>query len=373
MILYAMIAVITIGIAFMVRPEDKPLGASITRQGAINRICMIAIFVILFALSALRLDVGNDYGDYSDTFHEIYVGGDVVTELGFNLVVRLLYWMVGGECYILVFAVFAFLTTVLFLKAIYDQSVDFKWSFFLFMTLGIYFRTFNTVRYYFVLAITLFAMRYLLRSQYGKFIITILFAALFHKSVLVVIPLYLLADRVWKKWQLLVMGLLCASIPLFQDFYLQLALKLYPSYVNTVFLETGTGITSNLFGIARCALVLVLALACYEDSVRDNRTIRFYFNLNIMTIILYLCFSFLPLLSRFGYYLMTSHILYIPAILQSISNEKKKKVLTYLVAGIAVLYFIVFLVTATQVGVKVLPYHSWLFYEKEWLNGSDIF
>lgn len=80
----------------------------------------------------------------------------------------------------------------------YDQSVDFTLSFALFMLLGLYFRTFNTVRYYFVLAVTLYSLRYVLKREYGKFVLLILLAALFHKSVLVVIPLYLIAALPWK-------------------------------------------------------------------------------------------------------------------------------------------------------------------------------
>ena len=54
----------------------------------------------------------------------------------------------------------------------------------LFMLLGLYFRTFNTVRYYFVLAVTLYSLRYVLKREYGKFVLLILLAALFHNCLL---------------------------------------------------------------------------------------------------------------------------------------------------------------------------------------------
>ena len=166
-----------------------------------ERGCLFTLFLIMAGTASLRIDVGNDYGNYVTTFHEIYVGGYVVTEPGFNLLVKLVFRLAGGENYLLVFGLFAVVTAVLFLKAMYDQSVDFTISFALFMLLGLYFRTFNTVRYYFVLAVTLYSLRYVLKKEYGKFILLILFAAFFHKSVLVVIPLYLIAALPWKKWQ----------------------------------------------------------------------------------------------------------------------------------------------------------------------------
>ena len=36
-------------------------------------------------------------------------------------------------------------------------------------------------------------------------------------------------------------------------------------------------------------------------------------------------------------------------------------------------YFLLFLRSANQPGVRVLPYKSWLFFEKEFLNAETIF
>ena len=70
---------------------------------------------------------------------------------------------------------------------------------------------------------------------------------------------------------------------------------------------------------------------------------------------------------------MTSQVLFIPAIVGSIKSEKKKKIVTILVIIAGVIYFLLFLKTANQPGVRVLPYKSWLFYEKEFLNAETIF
>jgi hypothetical protein len=317
--------------------------------------------------------VGNDYGTYVDTIHEIYVGGYVVTEPLFNALVKLLCVLSGGENYLLVFAFFAFITVALFLVVLVEQSDSFPLAFFLFMTLGLYFRTFNTVRYYFALAVTLYSFRYVLRKEYGKFILLIGITALIHKSVLIVIPLYLAANYHWKKWQIALAGTLAASLLLFQDFYLELALKLYPSYQDTIYLENTGGIGENILSIARCVLVLVLALSCYREAVQDDPENLFYFRLNLMAAAVYIFCSFLPLVGRFGYYLMTSHILFIPSILSRLQDKKKKRLLTGLVVAAALVYFAWFLKTASADGVRVLPYKSWLFYEKEFLNATEIF
>ena len=173
-----------------------------------------------------------------DTYERFFV--DVLSLAGFNWLVRLVYGLCGGEWYEVVFAVFAFVTLLLFLKAMYEQSVDFAFSYFLFMTLGLYFQTYNTVRYYLVLAIALYAMRYVLQRDWIKFIFWIFVASLFHKSVLFIIPVYWIASFVWKKWFIITCVIISTLCFLCKKYVLKLALFLYPSYENTVFLKGGT-------------------------------------------------------------------------------------------------------------------------------------
>lgn len=379
---YGFIGILTIGAACLVKTEYaldegcRDRRYFLNRRSFLNGTALLFLFMVLTGLAALRIDVGNDYGNYVNTFHEIYVGGYVVTEPGFNLLVRFLYTLSGGENYLLVFGFFAAATTFLFLKAMYDQSLDFPLSFALFMLLGLYFRTFNTVRYYFVLAITLYSLRYVLKREYGKFMLLILGAALFHKSVLVVIPLYLIALLPWKKWQVAIGAVFAISLPLFQDFWMEILLKLYPSYQNTVYLEQGTGLEGSLMGIVRCAAVLLLGLFGWK-AVRESTANLFYFKLNLLGLALYTCASFVPLVSRLGYYLITPHLLLVPGILYGMKKTEKKpgrRVVLYgAVILFSTLYFGIFLLTAHQVGVRVLPYHTWVFTEREWLNGSYIF
>lgn len=377
MILYSLTAAAAIALAVKVKNRPARMPHQTTRQQAVNYVCLSGIFLILAGMASLRIDVGNDYGSYVLTFHEIFVNGYVVTEWGFNWLVRLLYHLSGGENYLLVFAVFAAATAFLFLKAMYDQSRDFGWSFALFMLLGLYFRTYNTVRYYFVLAVTLYSLRFVLRREYGKFLLCILAASLFHKSVLIVIPLYLIAALPWKKWQIVLAAAGCACLFLFQKFWMQVALMLYPSYQNTVYLEQGTGLQANAAVILRCLCVFALAFFVYrgqKEKLMGNAAHLFYLKLSALALALCLSASFLPLLSRITYYLITAQILLVPGMLSDLPEEgARKRWMQAAVIAFAVLNFVYFLRTADQVGVMVLPYRSWIFTEREWLNGSVIF
>ena len=387
MILYFLIAAMTILMACRYRTtkefESIPSTSGrrayqgyTTRRRAVNALMMVSIFVVLTLLAALRLEVGNDYGTYVVTCHEIFQRGYVVTEPGFNFVVRVLYTLSGKEDYLLMFGVFAAAIVAVFLKVLKEQTESFSWAFFMFMTMGLYYRSFNTVRYYFALALATFAIRYLLdinRENIFRFLLVILFASLFHKSVLIVIPMYFIARIPWKKWALIPLVLFGAAAALLHNQIMEIALKLYPSYNNTVYIEETHTIIENAAPIMGCLFMIVIGIICYKDAVKDRVDNRMYFNMNIMAVVLYLSCFWLPLVTRFAYYLTTVQILFIPNIICSIRDDRKKKAVSIAVVAFCVLYFMYFLRQADNPGFRVLPYKSWLFYQHRWLNQTDTF
>lgn len=349
--------------------------AGVSRCRAFDIVCLAAIFLILAGVSALRLEVGNDYGKYVENFHEIWAGTDqayVVTEAGFKFVVWLIYTISGYENYLLVFAVFGAVTAFLFLKALYEQSDCFWQSFAMFMLLGVYFRTFTTVRYYLALAAALYGIRFVLRRQYGCFVIWIGIAALFHKSVLMVLPLYLLAVLPWKKWIAPALTVIGGIGFVFQRPLLNLALTWYPTYRDTVYLSQDIGLKANASGILRCVLVFMLAAVVGRCGMEKEQN-RFCLKLNFFGLLFYTCGSFLPLVSRMSYYMITPQLLLIPGLLGCVENRKRKNILTALVGIVCLGYFLWFLKTASGSGMRVLPYKTWIFTDKEWINGADFF
>ncbi|MCM1145365.1 MAG: EpsG family protein [Lachnoclostridium sp.] len=359
MILYLTVAVSTVLLACMIRNHPVTQPYRVTRQQVCNRICLLAIFLILFALSACRQNVGNDYAKYVEFMHLVNCDAYVPTEAGFNLLVKILYGISGFENYLLVFAVIAFATIFFFLAAMYELSDNFAMTYFLFMALGYYFQTFSTVRYYLALAIALYSMKFVVRRQWGRFILLAVLGAFFHKSLLVVLPLYFLASLTWKKWQLALVGLFCTTFLFLQDFYLKVVVFLYPTYQDTEYLEGGT----SYINILRCFAVLVLSLIFYRKSIQGNRKMQFYFYLNAGALVLYVFCSFLPIISRIGYYLTISHILFLPALLNAVEDVRWKKLIRAGIVLAAVLYFGIYMSRAYDDGTLILPYKSFLFHD----------
>lgn len=379
MILYITVAVVTALLAGMVDNHPTRNTFQLTRQQLCNRVCLTAVFLILFLLSACRLNVGNDYAKYVEFMHLVNCDAYVPTEIGFNLMVKLIYGLSGYENFLLVFAFYSFATVLLFLLAMYRQSDEFGLTYFLFMTLGYYFQTFSTVRYYLALAAALYSMKFVLQRKWGRFVVLVLLGATFHKSLLVVLPLYFLASLPWKKWQLAVFAAFCTTFLFLQDFYLKLVVFLYPTYEDTEYLEGGTSYIS----ILRCMATLAFAGIVYlmkrrkkqadikNDETATNkkeelwweRRFRFYFYLNLGALVLYVFCSFLPIISRIGYYLMVSQILFLPMLLKSVPEKKWRRVFRAGILLAAALYFAVYLKRASNDGVLILPYRTFFFNE----------
>jgi hypothetical protein len=186
-----------------------------------------------------------------------------------------------------------------------------------------------------------------------------------------------------------------------QDFYLKVVVWLYPTYEDTEYLEGGT----SYINILRCAAVLMFALAllwkerrqtAQEDgrggqTLMEDDAFRFYFYLNLGALVLYVFCSFLPIISRIGYYLTVSHILFLPMLLRkvgAVSQEAEglreetaaketvipdgkaaqkrlrwQQVCRAGVVAAAVLYFVMYLSRAGNDGVLILPYKTFFFHD----------
>ena len=76
---------------------------------------------------------------------------------------------------------------------------------------------------------------------------------------------------------------------------------------------------------------------------------------------LYTCGAFIPEVSRVAYYLVLPQIFLIPKLLRSISNTLWRRLLTAGTALVFAAYFVLFLRSAYDVSIRLLPYLNWIF------------
>ena len=321
-----------------------------------NRILAAAVFILLSAVSVCRIAVGNDYWVYRDNFNLIAQDRYVSYEPGFRYVVKFIQFFLDYDNYLPIFAFFSLVTVFLMVKAIYDQSDWFVYSIFLFMTAGYYFGSLNNVRYYLAMAAAMFSMKYVLQKDFIKFFAVIAFAALFHKSVLIVIPLYLLATVNWNRVGHLIISIFCASLLFLPGLYRRIIFFFYPFYEGSMF-DTGQ---TSIINIAKAAAIFVFALI-YRKKIAEDSKLKFGFYLNLFALLLYVFCSFIPEISRIGFYLNVSNVFFIPSLLKKIENKKIRTIWTVLISLAFLMQFALFLRSAYNTDIRILPYYNWIF------------
>ncbi len=371
-LVYVVLTAVTVWLAFYIDNKDyvpyhisgcRPIGAytGYHRKQARNTVAEVAIYCLLAGVSACRIAVGNDYWVYRDNFKLIAQDRHVSSELGFNMIVRWMQDLFGYDKYLPIFGLFSLVTVFFLVKALHDQATWYVFSLFLLMTGGYYFNSLNSVRYYLALAMALYSMKFLLRGEYAKFVLVILAGAAFHKSILFVIPVYvvakLLASVKLKKWHYIAGTILILSLIFGQKFYREIIFYFYPYYENSVF-DNGQLSFAN---IGKCMGTLILSALCYQTGLKDNVRNRFYFFLNIAGLVVYCCGSFIPEVSRIGYYLIISQVFLLPELLVGMKKGWFRNLCIVGVVGVFLLYFVMMLKGMYAVDVRLLPYLNWIF------------
>lgn len=371
-LVYILLTIVTIGLAMCIDNKDlvaaridgfRPAGAPYVyqRRQARNAVAEFAIFSLLTGVSACRIAVGNDYWVYRDNFNLIAQERHVSSEIGFNLIVKGMQWIFGYDNYLPIFALFSVVTVLFFVMALHDQGKHYVFSLFLLLTGGYYFQSLNSVRYYLAVAIALYSMKYVLRGEYGKFILWIVAGAAFHKSILLVIPVYLaarfLAAAHLKTWHYVLAILLILSLIFGQEIYRRIVFFFYPYYEDSIF-DNGQ---LSYVNIGKCLGTLGLSLICFQRSLKEQLVNRFYFFLNLAGLVVHCCGTFIPEVSRIGYYMLVSQVFLLPALLGEMKTGWLKRACTAAVVGAFSLYFVMLLRNMYAVDVRLLPYLNWIF------------
>ena len=176
MLLYLIVAILTYIILFYSKKIDN------------KRILIIISFLLLFLVSALRVNVGTDYLSYKEWFDNTHGPSLEYANFLFNNLIFLIKIFTNNS------QVFFAVTSFIILSLVYYTNVknnkEYDMSLYLFVTLGFYFSTFNGIRQWISIALFMLAYNYSIKKDYKKYFLLIIIASLFHVSALLLIPFY---------------------------------------------------------------------------------------------------------------------------------------------------------------------------------------
>ncbi|WP_435950491.1 EpsG family protein [Psychrobacter sp. DM8] len=167
----------------------------VLEQKALNRKSFWVPLIALTLFAGIRsFRVGTDSWNYTRDFREqldvynfkfeeLVEPGYQVLEYALLSVTHSYFWLFISTAFIVVFC---------YLTIIRKYSVDYWFSVYLFITLGIYPFFFNGLRQGLAMAIFAFALPFLLDKRFIPYLLICLLAALFHTTALFMIPFYFL-------------------------------------------------------------------------------------------------------------------------------------------------------------------------------------
>mgnify|MGYP000412456221 CR=1 FL=1 len=231
----------------------------------------------------------------------------------------------------------ALITNVVIVSVLYKYARLFDLAIYIYITSGAFIVSMNGVRQYLTAAVIFAATKYILDGSWKRYIAVVLFAALFHQSALIMIPIYFIVRR--KAWTLptfLMLGLAVIIVLGFNQFseILFSAIKdtQYGEYQS--FSEGG----ANVYRVAFYALPLIIAFLGREKLRVLFPKIDIMVNLSLIGLVLMIISTQNWIFARLAIYFTLYQIILTAWIVKSF-RQKDQKLVYFMILIIYLIFF----------------------------------
>lgn len=326
-------------------------------------LCMIPMLIIS---SLRRYDVGTDLLNvYIGGFERVNSGINTDNfEIGFKTLLQVL-GKISQSPQFLVF-VTSFLFIFFTWKAIYDESVNIVFSFSILFASRYYFISLNVIRQYIGMAIVLYAIQFITKHQYIQFILLILLAASFHRSLILCLVL-LVFDyfKLNKKSRLIGFSIVMLIIVLLQNTAVisniisniansfdKYSMYLGPTAVSGAYFAS---FRFQLIQIMFNVIILIIMLGAYK-KLKDNTYYNLFLYFQLLALMICFLMGSVPLMERIYWIFGFSQIIAIPQSISAYSNRSIKIATTVIILSLMTAFCVydIFILYDHQVA----PYYS---------------
>ena len=301
------------------------------------------IFLILILFSGCRYYIGVDYPMYMKIF--FFIKNNINDyevlrlEKGYYFLVKFIVSINGTQQ--LTFLVIAFFTNYLIYKNIKKESSDILMSTLIYFLVGAYYSAgFNLIRQVMAISIFFYSIIFIKQKKIIKYFLFIIVGSLFHKSCIVLLPLYWILNLKYNRFIKIVL----ISITVSFNFLLPKVYEIlgYGQYTILEYEATTSFITLSLFFIL-ALLIEIFSNIIFLDNVSKN--INFFTILLVLSIFLNeknfptMNQVFIRMSSYFTFY----YIILIPQLLGYLTKKYSKVIKFLFFICISILYFKTFL------------------------------
>lgn len=326
---------------------------------------IVSCFFLIIIISAFRgISVSKDTSQYCRAFSNIASQSLELSfenyrfEIGFIIFCKIL-GMISNEPQILIIV-----TSIIIFgavgKFIYNNSENSLLSILIFIFLNYFFMYMSAMRQALAIAIILYGYdTFLKNNKKFKFVISVLFASLFHVTSLVVLIFLVLPKFSYKNVAFIFTMLLAIIAYVIPDkiFSLLTMYSKYSGYANLSFYEGSDYAGLLNFIMYFCLLVFSY---CYSKSliVKDKNINSFLYILSI-NLFFYSLACKISIFSRVTTYFNIFNIIYITNIIANIKNKDTKKIILFVFPILICLYWFIIMIYRPE-WYGAVPYVSFL-------------
>lgn len=358
MAVYTIMVLFAAAFAYLATRFSQPYQIKLDRYARVITLHPRNIFGALSVLpliivSALRYQVGVDYNSYMWMHEAIGRGEAVHAEAGYKALSELVLKYTSDPQAI--FVVTSIIILALIGVGIYCYSPQPALSLFLFVSMGYLFSSFNILRQYIAIAILFVALKFIKENKFLPYLAFVLVAMLFHKTAIIMVPLFFVVQCRFKQSYMFMMAMVGAGLIVLRSTLTNLLVTLfYPQYAGTDLIKPLSPF-EFLYYLVVFSLIIAMCFA-YKHKFFEDKLNLILFNSTFFALLMYLCLSFVPEINRIAVYLELFVILLIPRLLMVEKDVKVRRVYYLL----AVMLFVGFFVLSVGVmgRFEVLPYQT---------------
>lgn len=312
----------------------------------LKRVYFFLTLLLLTLFAGLRnFTVGTDTSSYVRAFSDFNYSYNneifsFLSEYGYTLI-NIIAFKINSDYWALLILQ-SFLFTTLSLLIIRKYSLSPTFSLFFFITLGFYLFSFNAARQAIALAFYICSFNYIKEKKFYKHIIIILIAALFHKTILFVIPLYFFIVLPFNFRNFILIIGFSIILSLFLNNILLFSSSIESRYA--IYSETGTsgGYLLTIFYLVMTSFFILIRKKIKNEYLKSY---DIYLNMTIIGTAIYLIIilnSAYIELTRISQYFHISIIFIWPIIFKSKKTFSSNTFIMFIIL-IHLIYFYVFL------------------------------
>lgn len=301
-----------------------------------HRILIQLSWLILVVVAGTRYETGADWVGYIKYLDQVaplgkfittgQTGGNVGFEFGYFLFCALLKQLGLGFQWLIFFV--TLFNVSLITKALKNYTHYVVWGLFVYYSLLYITVEFSLIRQAIAASICFYSYKFIEERKLGKFLLLVIIASSFHRSAIIMLPLYFVLQIRFSNTVLIVVTLVGCLVMLLRIPWITSSLMFVGGFLGDDFLHKIIFYTQNsVFSISRevglgffLNIALLFMFLLNRKFIDDKKYGNLFLNLYVVNLIVYYyVYEFMEISVRLGLYFMYSLIVLFPVLLECCS------------------------------------------------------